>query len=448
MKRRAIAGNCNLMRFALFTSFVAFLFAFCYSPVVSAQSNTTRTRIHVPDDSPDPALVAARAAMDHKDYAEAVRSYKEYLEKRPDDAEAHFDLGNAYASLKQTPDAKAEYEKAISLDSKLDAAYVNLGITLMETEPAEAVEPFQKAAALVPNQARPQFLLGWAYERSGKPTLAIEHYRAAEKLDDSNSDIHFALGRVFLASNQPADAETEFRATIASDPSNAQAHLGLSQALMAHNKSEEAAAELGKYLEARPGDTAARVAHALALATLGKSEEALAELDRAAGPSQESLSALKLRAQVLFQLKRYDDAIAVLEKAAKLAPQDADIPAQIGHVYLEKRAYSDAARELLVAFKMNPQSNDVLGEIVAAEYLGKNYESALKALDLLSQREELPPGTVFIRATCYDKLGQAAQALDWYQKFLQLNRDQNNDMYFEATARVRFLTREIKEKKK
>jgi tetratricopeptide (TPR) repeat protein len=445
MKHRAAARHSRWMQFALFAFFS---FAFCLSPVASAQSNTTRTRIHIADDTPDPALIAARAAMDHKDYAEAVRSYKEYLAKKPDDAEAHFDLGNAYASLKQVADAKAEYEKAISLDPKLDAAYVNLGITLMDTDPAAAIEPLQKAAALLPNEARPQFLLGWAYERSAKAPLAIEHYRAAEKLDEKNSDIHFALGRVLLTSNQPAEAETEFRAAIASDASNAQAHLGLSQALAAQKKSEEAAAELGKYLEAQPSDSEARVSRALALAKLGKNEEALAELDRAAGSNQETLSALKLRGQILFQLKRYDDAISVLEKAAKLAPQDADIPAQIGHVYLEKRAYPDAVRELLVAFKMNPQSNDVLGELVAAEYLGKNYESALKALDLLSQRQELPPGTVFIRATCYDKLGQAAQALDWYQKFLQLNKDENNDMYFEATARVRFLTRELKEKKR
>jgi Flp pilus assembly protein TadD len=445
MNHRITARDCHLTQFA---SVVLLGFALCYPLPASAQSNTTRTRIHVAEDTPDPALVAARAAMDHKDYAEAVRSYKEYLAKKPDDPDAHFDLGNAYASLKQSADAKIEYEKAISLDPKLDVAYVNLGITLMETDPAAAVEPFQKAADLLPKEARPQFLLGWAYERSGKLSLAIEHYRAAEKLDEKHSDIHFALGRALLTSNQPTDAETEFRAAIASDASNTQAHLGLSQALMAQKKSEEAASELGVYLRAQPNDSEARVARALALAKQGKNEDALAELDRAVGAGQESLSALKLRAQILFQLKRYDDAIPVLQKAAALAPQDPDIPAQIGHIYLEKRAYPDAARELLVAFKMNPQSNDVLGEIVAAEYLGKNYESALKALDLLSQREELPSGTVFIRATCYDKLGQAAQALDWYQKFLQLNKDENNDMYFEATARVRFLTRELKEKKK
>jgi Flp pilus assembly protein TadD len=423
-------------------------FAFFFTLRASAQSNTTRTRIHVAEDSPDPALVAARAAMDHNDYAEAIRSYKEYLAKKPNDADAHFDLGNAYASLKQTADAKTEYEKAISLDPKLDAAYMNLGITLMDTDPAAAIEPLQKAAELLPKEARPQFLLGWAFERSGNRTAAIDHYRLAKKLDEKNSDVRFALGRALLTSNQPADAEAEFRAAIATDAANAQAHLGLSQALMAEKQYEEAAAELGAYLEGQPNDSEVRISRALALAKLGKNEDALAELDRAAASGPESLSALKLRGQILFQLKRYDDAIPVLQKAAALSPNDPDIPAQIGHVYLEKRAYSDAARELLVAFKMNPQSNDVLGEIVAAEYLGKNYESALKALDLLSQREELPAGTVFIRATCYDKLGQAAQALDWYQKFLQLNKDQNNDMYFEATARVRFLTRELKEKKK
>jgi Flp pilus assembly protein TadD len=445
MRYWAIARDRNLK---LFAAAVFFSFPLFYSSSAWAQSNTTRTRIHIADDTPDPVLVTARAAMDRNDYAEAVRSYKEYLTKKPDDADAHFDLGNAYASLKQTADAKTEYEKAISLDTKLDAAYVNLGITLMETDPAAAVKPLQKAAELLPKEARPQFLLGWVYERSGRLPLAIEHYRTAENIDSKNSDIHFALGRALLTSNQAADAETEFRAAIAAETSNAQAHLGLSQALMAQKKYDEAASELGVYLHTQPNDSEVRISRALALAKLGKNEDALAELDRAAASGAESLSALKLRGQILFQLKRYDDAIPALQKAAALAPQDPDIRAQIGHVYLEKRAYPDAARELLVAFKMNPQSNDVLGEIVAAEYLGKNYESALKALDLLSQREELPPGTIFIRATCYDKLGQAAQALEWYQKFLQLNKDQNNDMYFEATARVRFLTRELKEKKK
>jgi tetratricopeptide (TPR) repeat protein len=97
---------------------------------------------------------------------------------------------------------------------------------------------------------------------------------------------------------------------------------------------------------------------------------------------------------------------------------------------------------------MNPADNEVLGNLVAAEYLNKNYGAALKGLEELSRREKLPLGPLFIRATCYDKLGQPAEALDAYQKFLAENNDETSDMYFEAAGRARFLTRVLKEKKK
>jgi hypothetical protein len=67
---------------------------------------------------------------------------------------------------------------------------------------------------------------------------------------------------------------------------------------------------------------------------------------------------------------------------------------------------------------------------------------------LMEKREPLPLGSWFIRASCYDKLDQKPQALAAYQKFLSMNTDENSDMYFEAAARARTLTREIAEKKR
>ena len=52
-----------------------------------------------------------------------------------------------------------------------------------------------------------------------------------------------------------------------------------------------------------------------------------------------------------------------------------------------------------------------------------------------------------MRAACYDNLGEATDALDAYQRFLQLNKDENSDMYFFATARSRVLARELQNKK-
>ncbi len=179
----------------------------------------------------------------------------------------------------------------------------------------------------------------------------------------------------------------------------------------------------------------------------GKLDDALAELDRAANGQPEALPALKLRANILYQKKQFSDLLPVLQKAIVLAPQDPNLQAQLGHAYLKKRDYPNAVQQLTAAMKANP-SLDLLNDLVAAEYLSKNYGAALSGLDILAQHEELPFGSWFIRATCYDRLGQVPQALAAYQKFLQLNKDETSDMYFEATARARTLERELKNKKR
>jgi tetratricopeptide (TPR) repeat protein len=333
----------------------------------------------------------------------------------------------------------------------LASAYQNLGLTLIPTDPAAAIEPLQHAAELMPEDARTKWLLGVALEAAKKDSLAIEQYEAAAKLDPKSADIRNSLGFALLRTGSAGDAEAAFREAIALQPSGeaaSQAHKGLLQALIAEKKNDEAATELGVYLDAHPNDAAMRLEHASLLVDAGKDDDALAELDRAAAGGPESLRALRLRALIYFRKKEYDKSIPVLKNAVALAPNDPDLAAQLGHAYMENKDYPNAVNELVVAIKMNPTSNDVLTDLVAAEYLNKNYPAALHGLDLLAQRETLPLGSWFIRATCYDKLGQAAPALESYQKFLQLNKDENSDMYFEAAARARTLTRELQNKKR
>ena len=89
----------------------------------------------------------------------------------------------------------------------------------------------------------------------------------------------------------------------------------------------------------------------------------------------------------------------------------------------------------------------MLADLIVAQYGSGNYQAALDGLDLLSRRTTLSLSALFIRAACYDKLGQKGQALDAYKKFLQVNTDQNSDMYFEAATRARVLTREVQNKR-
>ena len=424
-----------------------------FAGAASAQTvGTSRTKI-----PQDPAAVelnrllsAAQDAVNKNDYASAAQDYRDYLAKKPDDAVVHYDLGYAYSAMHKPAEAKSEYEKAIALGPKMAAAYQNLGVTLIPTDPAAAIEPLQHAAELVPEDARTKWLLGVALEATKKDALAIEQYEAAEKLDPKSVEIHNSLGFAVLKAARAGEAETEFRATLSllppGQPAGAaadQAHKGLLQALLAEKKTDDAATESGAYLAAHPDDASVELEHASLLVEAGKDDEALAELDKAAAAGPESLRALKLRAAIYFQKKQYDNAVPVLVKAVALAPQDAELRAQLGHAYLQKKDYANAVPALVAALNMNQQNIDALKDLVAAEYLNKNYPAALHGLDLLAQKETLPMGSWFVRATCYDKLGQAALALEAYKKFLEMNKDENSDMYFEATARVRTLTREV-----
>ena len=408
--------------------------------------------------TPDPAadalnrlVAAAQQAAAQNDYATAAQDYQQYLEKMPDDAAVHFDLGYAYTALRRPADAQAEYRKAISLDPKMAPAYLNLGLTLLPSEPGAAVEPLEKAADLLPDQAQPKLFLGAALERSGKLPAAIEQYQAAEKLDAKNVEIRLSLGRALLTAGSAGDAEQQFRALLAMSPDAADAapaHLGLARALLAQKKPGDAAAEFGLYLVARPDDAAAQFERASLLVDLGKYDEALAGLDRAASAGPEGLRALKLRARIFFEQKRYADAVVPLRKAEAIAPRDPDVPALLGHMYLLDREYALAIESLLAAHAMDPNATDVIDDLVTAEYRANNYAAALAAIEALATHGDLTAGRWFIRAACYDKLDQPVQALDAYRRFLQMNTDENNDMYFEASARVRVLTVELQNRKK
>ena len=439
------------MKFAPSAVICIWLGVVCGAAPTSAQTSSP-ARKHVLQDPAAAALnqllASAQQALNNNEFETAAQDYQEYLAKKPDDAIGHFQLGYAYTGLKKNVEAKAEYEKAIGLDPEMEAAYLNLGLTLLDTDPAAAVEPLQKAVELKPDEPRPKFLLGWAYERTRTFPQAIEQYQAAEKLDAQNFNIVFALARTLLTMNRPTEAEPEFRTAISLRSDSAPAHLGLAQSLLAERKLDAAESEMATYLTAQPNDTEMRIDHASVLVDLAKYGEAIAELDKVDDASSGSIRVLKLRSDAYFEMKRYADAIPSLERAAMLAPQDPEIPARLGHVSLEKKDYASAVTELNVAFTMDPSSTEALADLVGAQYLSKNYAAALQGIDLLSQRKPLPIGSIFIRATCYDRLGQKELALDSYKKFLELNKDETSDMYFEASGRARTLEREILEKKR
>jgi tetratricopeptide (TPR) repeat protein len=391
-------------------------------------------------------LDEAQKDIDNNQFEAALTPLQKFIAEQPDIAWAHFQLAYAYTALKRPGEARAEYERATTLDPKMSEAFLNLGILLSEKDPAAAVAPLRRAVDLLPAQSRPRFLLGLAQERSGDIPAATESYEAALRLDPRDVETVIHLGNLYVGLKRYSDAESKFRAALELEPKSSPALLGLAQTLDAQEK-PEAAEAYRDYLAANPDNPAARSRLIHWLLDQKQYDSALAELDRSETGKSPTLDSLRSRADILIAQKKWDDSIVTLRKAIALAPNDAQLHGGLGRVYMQKRDFPSAEKEIKAALQLDRNNLAYWKDLSSTYYLGGNFPATISTLDLIAKAETPGPGEWFIRALCYDKLNQPKPALEAYEKFLELDQDKNPDQVWQAQQRSKVLRRMLDQKR-
>jgi protein O-GlcNAc transferase len=394
-------------------------------------------------DSLSPLLQQAKESIDKNDFPAALEPLQKYIAERPDDPFAHFQLGYSYAGLKRWEEAKAEFSRAIALDPKMAPAHLNLGLVLMDSDPTGAAEAFRHAADLQPAESRPRYLAGYAFEHAGQFPQAIDQYRSALAISPKDYECHFAMGRVLLRTNDAPTAEEHFREALAARGDSAPARLGLASALLAQKKYQAGAEALSEYLKLNPADRGEHFELASTLMNLDRLDDAMAELDRAEAGSAPTADGLKMRADIYLHQSKWKEASATLAEAIRQSPQDQQLPQWLGHVEIELHDYRAAINVLGKVVASNPQDADALRDLVNAFFLNEDYAAALGAMDRLAKLETPRPASWFFRAICYDKLSRKAEAIEAYQKFLELDNGRNETQDFQARRRAYTLQSEL-----
>src|SRR5271169_3974329 len=391
-------------------------------------------------------LDEAQHDIDSNQFEAALTPLQKFLDEKPDIAWAHFQLAYAFTALKRNDEARAEYERATTLDPKMSEAFLNLGILLTEKDPAAAVAPLRRAVELLPAQSRPRFLLGLAQERSGDISAATESYEAALRLDPRDVETVIHLGNLYVGLKRYADAETKFRAALELEPKSAPALFGLAQVLDAQKK-PEAAAAYRDYLAVQPDAAGAESRTIHLLIEQKQYDAALAELDRADAGKPPTLDSLRSRADIQIAQKKWDDSIVTIRQAITLTPSDAELHGGLGRVYLQKRDFTSAEKELKAALQLDKNNLVYWKDLRTTYYLGGNFSATLAMQDLIAKVETPGAGEWFIRALCYDKLNQPKPALEAYEKFLALDQDKNPDQVWQAQQRSKVLRRMLDQKR-
>jgi len=153
----------------------------------------------------------ADAARQNGNWPEALAGYQSHLARQPDDAEAYNDLGIVYCHLGRFDDASAAYSAAISLDSSLLSAHLNLGHMALQEKRnyREAISHYQRVLQIDSRHADAIHQICIAYYEAGELAASLDTLSSAVR--DCNDPVALEFLLFMMNASPGHDAEMHFQ---------------------------------------------------------------------------------------------------------------------------------------------------------------------------------------------------------------------------------------------
>lgn len=265
-------------------------------------------------ESGEEVLAAGVRALDAGRVDEAIAAFRRVLASRPDDAEAHYDLGLALVRTNAMAEAEAHFRRAIELKPDYGAAHYNLAILLGRSDRrAEAREHLGRAAAIEPGNLPWRVLWARALADGGELARATDEMEKVVALDPALPDARAALGSLLAAQGAYEQAARHFTRLTELRPEDPQGWYGSAMSNLRRGAYTEAARVLEGAVERFPGELVFRHLLARLLATCpddGVRDGARAvALARELVERERSVDHAETLAMALAEVGRFDEAV-------------------------------------------------------------------------------------------------------------------------------------------
>jgi protein O-GlcNAc transferase len=381
----------------------------------------------MPDDAPqDPAMSgvtlsaaeALQAAIAHHQgqrWVEAERLYRAILQAQPSHPDANYYLGilavqlgkteaglphiaaalaakpgqsqyrlsyiEALLAAGRTEDAQANLEEGMRRgfsEIALDKLRARFGHALLaQGKPEAAIESFEQALAIRPDNA--EILANLAEALAGLDRLdeAIARYERAVVLDPCFLAALSNLGNALKQQGRPEEAIARYEQALAIDPECAEVHCNLGTVLADLGKLDQAIVHYERALAIRPSLPEALLNLGKALKDQGRSDEAIARYEQALALRPNYPSALTNLGIAFRERGRLDEAVARFEQVVAIRPDDADALYNLGNALLDQRKLKEAVLRYEQVIAIKPDSPAALTNLGAAfQGLGRLEEAA------------------------------------------------------------------------
>lgn len=353
---------------------------------------------------------------------DALPALQRVVELAPDDAEAHFNLGNARIDSGQLDLALRSFMRALEIAPGFAEALSRLGDVLQaQGHAAQALDCYRGALEIDP-------ALAMAHVGKGDLLLAQRKYQAAETcyrqaltLAPEASDVQRKIGDVHVALNRPEPAMQSYAAALQADPGNAMAHGGMGNVLFRLDRNHEAVASYR---------TATRLPSAIAAHHhgLGRSLHAIGETAEAETAYRQAIALdpsvaepMLHYADLLRETRRKEQAIAIYQAALLHEPQNVNALNNLGMALQEDGQLEQALasfKQVLALTPDNPVSHSNLAAVLNAMGLqGAALESCRRAVQLGPKLASAH----FNLATCLMELNRLEDAVTSFETVVKLD---------------------------
>lgn len=193
------------------------------------------------------------------DYRTSVLIWQDTVAKRPMNARAHCNLGNALLAAGRTDAGIAELNRALQISPDDADTNLDLGVAIGNAGRfADAIPRIQRALAANPGLAEGHFDLGWLYASTQRVPEALDEYARAIALRPDYRDAHCNIADLLLKEGRFSEAIPHFEAALDAGPPDPDLYYNLAYARIRTGSLAGAVAAYREALRLRPDFAAAR----------------------------------------------------------------------------------------------------------------------------------------------------------------------------------------------
>ncbi len=371
----------------------------------------------------DALVYRAQIQLRKGDNGGAVESLQTALKNDPDNAVAHFHLGNAFDQQHNEARAESEWREAVRIRPDLTDA--QRALASLEMRHGDTGALLQTAQQIITQQpgAPDGYLL------KGIAEIMRQDYGAAQK--DAEQAMQRApqspapyvqMGNVHLAQKHYADAIKYYQGALDRDPNSAEGLSGVMNTYVVQKQFDKAIAAAQAQIAKQPNNSYFYDLLGTALFN-GKKDLAASEaaLNKAIELDKTNTDALEKLGKVQVEAGQTDKAIALYQQSIKDNPGDARFYILCGELYESKKDYEQAKAMYQQALSIQPDhplASNNLAYVILEQ--GGNVDVALAMAQTARRGMPDSPNAADTLGWAYYQKGIYQSAIGQFQEAIRL----------------------------